>query len=82
MLESISNKFAGLHACNFVKKRLQHRCFAVNIVKLLRTAFFMEHRRWLFLWEVLFIDEKCVFSLLNLEIVHRTSGRLVWYGGP
>ena len=25
--ESLLNKFAGLHACNFNKKRLQHRCF-------------------------------------------------------
>ena len=24
---------AGLKACNFIKKRLQHRCFPVNIVK-------------------------------------------------
>ena len=28
---------------------LQHRCFPKNIVKLLRTAFFMEHLRWLLL---------------------------------
>ena len=30
------NKVAGLWACNFIKKRLQHRCFPVNIVKFLR----------------------------------------------
>ena len=23
--------FAGLQGCNFIKKRLQHRCFLVNI---------------------------------------------------
>ena len=34
MLESL---FAGLQACNFVKKRHQHRCFPVNITKFLRT---------------------------------------------
>ena len=33
----------GLHACNFIKKRLQQRCFPVNIAKILRTAFFKEH---------------------------------------
>ena len=29
-------------ACNFIKKRFQHRCcFPVNIAKFLRTAFFI-----------------------------------------
>ena len=38
VLESIFNKVAGLQACNFIKKRLQHRCFPVHIVKFLRTS--------------------------------------------
>ena len=38
-----------VHACNFVKKRFQHRCFPVNIAKFLRTAFFTEHLWWLLL---------------------------------
>ena len=38
MLESLFNKVAGLQCCNFIKKRLQHRCFPVNIAKFLRTA--------------------------------------------
>ena len=29
-----------IKACNFIKSRLQHRCFLVNIAKFLRTAFF------------------------------------------
>ena len=28
---------------NFIKKRPRHRCFPVNIAKLLRTVFFIEH---------------------------------------
>ena len=36
VLESL-HKTAALQACNFIKKRLQHRCFAVNIAKFLRT---------------------------------------------
>ena len=32
-----------------LSKRLQHRCFPVNIAKLLRTAFFIEQLRWLLL---------------------------------
>ena len=38
MLESLFNKFADLKAYNFIKKRLRHRFFPVNIAKLLRTA--------------------------------------------
>ena len=49
VLKSLSNKVAGLKSCNFVKKRLQHRCFSVKIAKLSRTAFFIEHLRWLLL---------------------------------
>ena len=33
MLESLSNKVAGLKVGNFVTKRVQHRCFPVNIAK-------------------------------------------------
>ena len=36
MLQSLFNKVA--EAFNFAKKRFQHRCFPVNIVKFLRTA--------------------------------------------
>ena len=35
----------GKHLC----RRLQHRCFLVNIAKFLRTACFIEHLRWLIL---------------------------------
>ena len=30
MLESLFNKISGYQACNFVKKRLQHRYFLVK----------------------------------------------------
>ena len=43
MLESLFNKSRGLKPCNFIKKRLQHRCFPVNLTKFLRSAFFIEH---------------------------------------
>ena len=36
---SSKKMFLSLKACNFIKKRLQHRCFPVNIAKLLRTPF-------------------------------------------
>ena len=37
LLESLFIKAAGLKACNFNKKRLQHRCFPVKFAKCLRT---------------------------------------------
>ena len=33
---SLFNKFAG-QACNFIKKRLYHRCFPVKVMRFLRT---------------------------------------------
>ena len=45
LLESLFNKFLN----NSIKKRLQHRCFSVNILQFLGTTFFIEHLRWLIL---------------------------------
>ena len=39
VLESLFNKLAGLKACNFIKKRLQHSNFPKNNAKFLRTDF-------------------------------------------
>ena len=36
VLESILIKLQGLRACNFIKKKLQHRCFLTKFVKFLR----------------------------------------------
>ena len=40
VLAAVLNKVAGLKTCNFIKKRLQHQCFPVNITKYLRTLIF------------------------------------------
>ena len=37
VLESLFNKVAGLRACCFIKKRLQHICLSVKFAKFLRT---------------------------------------------
>ena len=34
-LESLFNKIGDLKACNFIKKRLQKRCFFVKVLKYL-----------------------------------------------
>ena len=46
---SLENICVGLNACNYIKKRFQHRCFPVKFPKLLRTPFFTEQLRWLLL---------------------------------
>ena len=40
VLESHFNKVADLKSCNFIKKRLQHRCFLVKFLKFLRIPLF------------------------------------------
>ena len=51
--EAAFRRCSSKHLCsylfllNFIKKRLQHRCFHENIAKFLRKAFFIEHYRWL-----------------------------------
>ena len=40
VLESVFNKVAGLQACDFTKKRLQHKCFPVKFAK------FLKHLLW------------------------------------
>ena len=39
VLESLFNKVPDLKAFKFIKKRLQHKCFPVNIAKFWRTTF-------------------------------------------
>ena len=49
MLDSLFHKDADVQACNFIEKRLQHRCFPSNIAEFLRTAYFIDLiRRLLF----------------------------------
>ena len=47
VLESLFKKVTGLRACNFIEKRLQHRCFPVKFAKFLRAPFFTEGLLWL-----------------------------------
>ena len=54
-----------LQVCNFIRKRLWHRCFPVNFVRFLRTPFFIEHLWWLLIeianerelceWQIVFV---------------------------
>ena len=43
------NKVAELRPATLLEKRFWHRCFPVNFVRFLRTAFFIEQLSWLLL---------------------------------
>ena len=49
ILDSLFNEAAGVQTNNFIKMWLQQRCFPVNVANFLRTAFSIEHLRWLLL---------------------------------
>ena len=74
--QSLFRKFAGLEARKSIKRRLQHRCFPVNIAKFLRTAFSIEQLWWLLLelrhffslWYITLKFMKIVWHKHNLMI--------------
>ena len=45
VLEFLFNKIAGLQTCNFIKNRLQYRCFTVKFAKFFKSTYFEEHPR-------------------------------------
>ena len=62
MLESLFKKVAGLKACNFIKKRPEHRCFPVNIAK------------FLILLNSKNNCERLLFDFFNGSLLHRPKG--------
>ena len=65
VLQSRLIKVADLTDCNFIKKRLQHRCFPVNIAKFPRKAFSTEHLRCCF----------CISGITVPEDIDRRNGK-------
>ena len=55
---SFFNKVTDLKVCNFIKKRLQHRCFPVNILEFSRSTFFIEY-----LWSLVAASVSCSLFL-------------------
>ena len=62
MLDSLFKKVAGLKACNFIKKRPEHRCFPVNIAK------------FLILLNSKNNCERLLFDFFNDSLLHRPKG--------
>ena len=65
---SFQENYLSEKVCNFIKKRLQHRCFPVKFSKFLRKFFSTEHLWWLLLKSNLlqimsnFLFETCGFT--------------------
>ena len=66
MLYSLFNKLQAFKACDFIKKRLQHRCFAMNIAKCLSTTF-IEQLRWQLLSKT---DQRNVYWLYKVSYIN------------
>ena len=64
MLESLFNKIAGVQACSFIKKRLQHSYFPVNIVTLLKNTNFQERLQTAAANVFLFLKKNFFFFIL------------------
>ena len=69
-LESLLSKVASLEACNFIKKRLQHRYFSVNIANFLRKFYFFKENfnRWLLLYFRFIENLMTYINWINWEI--------------
>ena len=66
VLDSLFNKVAGLKVCNFIKRRLRHRYFPINIAKFLRTSF---------LWNTIV----CCFCLFMLAFFFSEKGNILYF---
>ena len=76
--ESLFNKVACLKACNFTKKRLQHRCFPMNIVNFLRSHSLKNSCERLLLnhywkWTIVMVLPSTNGTLFFLQKIHNTN---------
>ena len=64
---SLFSIVAGPQACNFIKKRLQDRCFIlVKFAKFLRTPYLTEHLQWLLLKQIDLISKPLALFLQEI----------------
>ena len=74
MLESLFNHAARLSACNYIKRRLVHRSFPVNIAKIFRTVYklFLQNTAGGYFWTILFFNLQ-LYDLFSLIIEWETA---------
>ena len=79
VLESPFNRLAGFKTCNFFNKRLQQRCFPVNIIKFLRTLISKKFCKQLLLPFLLLTvnisSQELVSALNSIVALQRSSSR-------
>ena len=68
MLESLFDKVAGLRACNFIEKRLQHRSFPVHIANF---YIFWKTANGCF-WLFFYYGNLFVFVFVSLQVWRKT----------
>ena len=61
----------GQKVCNFIQKKLPHRCFSMKFPKFLRTLFLMGHLQWL-----LQTYDKFFLVLVIVTFVKKQSNRV------
>ena len=61
----------SFQSCNFTQKRLQHRCFSLNIAEFLRIAIFIENLLWLLECSVITLKQVQVASAVFLRCFFR-----------
>ena len=72
MLEFLVNKVAGFQACNFIKKRLKHRCFSAKFGKSLRASILHNTSGGCF-WKYLMNSPFILFHIRMMNCV------IAWY---
>ena len=72
--ESVFNKVADLKACNLIEKRLQYRCFPVNIEKFLRAAS-LKNTSGSFIVSICYFKFQINKRILLIEIIKFSSSR-------
>ena len=75
VLESVFNKVAGVTACNFITKKVKHRCFPVKFTKFLRIPILNNISKRLLLY--LHYNSHIIFTFITFTIIR--SSRL-WPG--
>ena len=77
VLESLFNKVAGLKACNFIKNRLQRRCFPAKLAKFLRTIVLKNICERLLLNKEVAFCKSCCSALINAVMKYSFSTAVV-----
>ena len=78
VLKSLFNKIVTWRPATSLKKRLQYKCFPVNLAKVLRTAFLTKHlwRQLLVMWISTSVCHKNLWSVMKSRAQNHHSLKL------